>query len=228
MNENHSEELEASRNLLREIADLCEHASLTGSLGGGAPRVVLRYNTVLARLQEADAVPMGMFEALPETASFGEIGVDAKMLASYLKTGSRKAKHRLGDPEDPSILLRLAPFVRKEDLASLIRNQVEDGTRIDMDMTVHLAPFLDQDTLADLLRDHLRPKPPTPPTPPAPPEPPAPPVEVVAPYGETLPSRVTPQEEKLIVLLERLKDPRITSEEKAELIDRVRAVTGGA
>lgn len=221
MNENPNFEPESTRSLLKEIAELCEHASLTGAFNGGTARVLIRYNSILEHLEEVRAVPTGMFQRLPDNASYGEIGVEARMLASFIKGGKEKDK---GPRADKSVLVRLAPFVKGEDLALMVRQQMAQGSAMDMDLITQLAPFLDQNMLSEILKDHLRP--PTPPDPPAPPAPPAPPFRhepPVTPY-EALPPRIPVREEKLSVLIERLKDPTISHIEQAEILDRIRSL----
>ena len=197
--------------LLREIADMCEHASLTGALSGGAGRVAHRYNAILERMVASGRVPTGMFEPLPETAEYGEIGVEARMLSAAVKEDKKESV-------DDHILLRLAPFVRGEDLTDLIRQQMRTGTRFDLDMLTHLAPFMEGETLTGLLKEHLR-------TPPPPPTPPAPREEAPPEPAYIAPTAPAPTEDRVAVLLDRLKDPRLSSEERGELIDRVRELT---
>ena len=222
MNENRNSDIEGCVNVLREIADLCENASLAGSYSGGAGRVVLRYNTILADLRESGLVKAGMFDPLPESAGFGEIGVEARMLAAFV----RKDRKKIGNG-DPGILMRLAPFISSEDLSALVRKQIEAGAQIDMHMLTHLAPFMGKEELGYLLRDHLSAKP----APPAPPEPaPAPqPAATPAPVAEVQPpvAPAWPQEDRVTMLLERLKDPRLSDEERTELVDRIRVLTSG-
>lgn len=229
MNENASNEIAACQSLLREIAELCENASLTGSLSGGAGRVGQRYNALLGRLTAQGAVPQDLFSPIPEGAGYGEIGVEARMLAGYLKQEKKKDK-RSGDP---GILVRLAPFVSREDLANLIRQHWEQGTGVDMDTITHLAPFLAQEDLGKLLSSHFqahvaseKPEPPTPPAPPA-----APAEAPTRPSGSepTMHFNEAPRnpEDRLGVLLERLKDPRLSDAERLDLIERVRALTSG-
>lgn len=82
-NENRTE-IRRLHGLLREIARLAEHASLTGSMEKGAPSAVRRYNQTLARLELLGLLSEGMFTPLPADASFDEVGVDSKLLAGYL------------------------------------------------------------------------------------------------------------------------------------------------
>lgn len=229
MSEYENFDTEAIRSLLREIADLCEHASLTGALNGGAARVATRYNAVLARLEEANSVPRGMFAPVDSNASFGEIGVEARMLASFIKR-DRKGEKIKGGSEDASVLIRLAPFVKREDLSRMVQQQMEQGSALDMDLITKLAPFLDQSMLSEILRDHISPpKPPRPQPAPEPASEPAPaptPPEPAYFEAEIIPPRypVPAREAKISVLIERLKDPTLSHIEQAEILDRLRSL----
>src|ERR1022692_592404 len=75
-------DIQSCRKLLNEIADMCEHASLTGSLSSGSKRTAQRFNTVLEHLSMTGTVPQGLFTPIPEDADYGEIGVEARMLGS--------------------------------------------------------------------------------------------------------------------------------------------------
>jgi hypothetical protein len=157
----------ALRRMLREIADLAENASLTGGLSSGAPRAVQRYNAVLRQLVETGAVPKDIFEELnPETTDFGQLGVDARLLASFLK-----GQGDSGGNGDASVLIRLAPFIRGEDLAALVKEHINQGVQISSNVITALAPFLGSDQLGSLVREHMLSGAPTPPTPPSPPSP---------------------------------------------------------
>lgn len=216
MNENPNFDPESIRSLLKEIAELCEHASLTGAYAGGAHRVLIRYNAILEHLLEAKAIPADMFEMLPPNTGYGEIGVEARMLASFVKGSGKKDRDRDHSPRgDTSVLIRLAPFVKSEDLATMVRQQIQAGDAMDMNLITQLAPFLDRDMLSEILQDHLRP------TPPAPPEPPAPPAPVVY---EPLVPHAPAREERISVLVERLKDPTLSHIEQAEILDRLRSL----
>jgi hypothetical protein len=220
------DEIRSSIRLVREIAELCEHAGLTGSLEGGAPRVALRYNATLARLVALGAVPPDLFGELPPDSGYGEIGAEARMLASYAKKGEREDREGGGSEGDPGILLRLAPFVRREDLADMVRDQMRVGQRFDLDLVSKLGPFLPPNVIGDLVRAAMggaRPAPPEPPSPPASPEPPAPPTAhdptfVFEPPFASEPSR----DESLEEMLTRLKGVHLSSEEKRELLEKLR------
>ena len=142
-------------NLLREIGDLCEHASLTGAFAGGAEQAAGRYNAILRILEEDDSVPPGLFTRLNDNAPFGQVGVEARMLASFLE-GEKKRASACGEGFDTSVLVRLAPFVRGEDLGDLVREQVRQGSTISAKVLTSLAPFLDSGSLGDLIKSHLR------------------------------------------------------------------------
>lgn len=130
--------------LLREIAQLAQHASLTGSLEKGAPSAIRRYNFILQRLEQTGSMAGHLFEPLPESASFDELGVDATLLAGYIAEDSgesngrdRKDKRRDRGGDD----LR--------DLAQMVRENLPQWLR------------------------EINPEPPVPPTPPTSPTPPA-------------------------------------------------------
>lgn len=200
MNQN-SNEIGGIRRMLREIADMAENATLTGGLSGGAPRAVQRYNAILRQLTAADSVPTGMFDELNmETTDFSQLAVDARLLASYLKGQGEN------NGGDASMLIRLAPFVNREDLEKLVRDQVSAGVQISSSVITALAPFLSADHLGRLIRENLgtagagsnvgpssTPPTPTPPTP----EP--------------------PRQETLAELAEMLSRPELSREERARI-----------
>jgi len=233
-------EIQSSRRMLGEIADMCEHATLTGGLEGGEARTAQRYNALVKRLTEAQLVPTGLFATLPESAKYGEIGVEAKMLASYLP--SNKQKERSSENSDRNIIVRLAPFVHKEELAMLIRDHASKGNGIDVNTLSSLAPFLGSDMLSELLRDHLakstaeaKVSPPQPPSPPTPPTPPTPPVSTqVNPESSlslvipqtNLPETIGERTETVEDLLALLKSPYLSDEEGAAAVERLRFLSG--
>lgn len=220
-------DIQSCKRLLNEISEMCEHASLTGSLSGGSRRTAQRYNSILARLTEFAVVPTGLFSALPEEADYGEIGVESRMLASYFP--SNKDKHRHRDDADRNIVVRLAPFVGKEELALLIHDQAQKGMGLDMNTLSSIAPFLGQDALGKLLRDHLSkerssPDQATAPTPPAPPEPPRPSPQPAA-TGDLTLKTVEPSSDRIEDLLDLLKSPYLSDEERSDAVERLRAAT---
>jgi hypothetical protein len=217
-------DIQSCRRLLNEIAEMCENASLTGSLSGGANRTAQRYNTVLKHLIGGGSVPEGLFSPIPENAEFGEIGVEARMLAGYFP--SNKEKHRSREEDgDRNILIRLAPFVGKEELGLLIREQAGKGQPLDMKTISNLAPFLGQEILGQLIRTHLNseaPKPADAPTPkPAAPAP-APAAEKPDYRLET----VSTEKQSVNDLLNLLKSPYLSDEERNELVEKIRVATG--
>ena len=152
MNQN-GNEIQSLRRMLREIADLAENASLTGGLSGGAPRAAQRYNAVLNQLVQSGSVPKGIFEEINvETAEFGQLGVDARLLGSYLKGQEGDNGSSRGEA---SVLVRLAPFIRGEDLGALVRQQLANGVNINSHVITALAPFLGSDQLGQLVREHM-------------------------------------------------------------------------
>lgn len=202
MKENGNDNM-ALRRMLREIADLAENASLTGGLATGASRAVQRYNAVLRQLVESGSVPKGIFDELNvETTDFGQLGVDARLLASYLKGQEGES----GSRGEASVLVRLAPFVRGDDLALLVKEHIAKGAHISGNVISALAPFLGPDQLGQLVREHLvvtdGAAPPSPPTPPAPPR--------AEPDGETLQD-----------LAAQLRSPELSREDRDRIAARI-------
>lgn len=221
-----SEHIRPLRNMLREIAELAEHASLTGSLEGGEASATRRYNSCLRQLRTAGIVPDGLFEELDEaTTTYGRLGVDARLLASTIDAPDerRGRRHRGGD--DSNVLMRLAPFVSQEDLAKLVRRQLDNDGAIDLNSLTHLAPFLDQATLGMLLEAGLEPTPrPAPPAPPSPPSPPEPPEPAPAPQPAVNVMHFqtpTPPQETLDDLIIRLSQPHLTAHERLEIAKQI-------
>lgn len=207
MNEN-SNDKNALRRMLREIADLAENASLTGGLASGAPRAVQRYNAILRQLVESGDLPRGIFEELdPETTDFGQLGVDSRLLASYLK-----GKGDGNGNSDASILVRLAPFVRGEDLAAMVKEHLSRGIELSANVITALAPFMNSDQLGQLVREHLISTPQEEPMRPTPP-PPAP-SRPAEPGGETLAE-----------LADQLSRPELSREERERIAARIRELS---
>lgn len=77
-------EVRRLRKMLGSMADLAQHASLTGSLDGGAPIAVRRYNGILQQLERRGILKDSFFGPLPDNTGFDELGVDCTLLSSYL------------------------------------------------------------------------------------------------------------------------------------------------
>jgi len=177
-----STELRRIRRLLDEIHDVAEDASLTGALADGAPAAIARYTAVLNRLIEMGVLTPGTFDPIPEGAGFGHLGIEAKLLASYVRderhSGRRddEAETHAGAP-DFGTLIALAPFMDRADLTELVRNTLRSSGRLDPGALVALAPFVDDGEIGQIAREHMSDwfRPPSPTAPPAPPEPPSPP-----------------------------------------------------
>jgi hypothetical protein len=156
-------EVRRLRRLLKDIADLAQHASLTGSLQGGVRTATRRYNTVIARLETLNITSPGLFTALGDDTTFDELGVEASLLAGYLKEDEQAADERSGNKSGNNS----APFINiVGDLGSLhgLEELKDLGKQI-------------RESLPEWMRNRSAPpglpeEAPTPPTPPAPPTPP--------------------------------------------------------
>ncbi len=160
------------KNLLRELAELAEHASLTGSMSGGQATAVRRYNQALAVLVDDDVVPEGVFNKLPESTTFDELAVECKLLLASIKGeededrprfrdrgvgghGRRRGHGRGRGDFDYHVLMGLAPFTRGEDLAKLVESEIKNGARIPGHVLVALAPFLPGEMITKLVQARL-------------------------------------------------------------------------
>lgn len=212
-------DIRACRRLLVQIGDMCDHASLTGTMADGARRTAERYNVILRRLEDAGAVGNGLFDALPEGVGYGEIGVEARMLAAYLKTDD---KHKHGDEwsGERNMIVRLAPFIGAAELQQLIQDQAAAGSSFDIHTITALAPFLGPEYLSKIVRENLL-KSEAPATSPDPaPSPPA------APPRAEMPVPVEPANRGISHLLDLLQDPALPERERQHIVDRIRIATG--
>jgi hypothetical protein len=196
------------KSMLREIGELAEHASLTGGMASGAPRAIQRYNAILRQLVEQGAIGRGIFEELnPETTDFGQLAVDARLLASYLNGKAKSA-----DSGDSSVLVRLAPFVRGEDLALLVKEHLSKGAPLDPGIITSLAPFLPQEMLGTIVREQMV-------------HPGSPPTASAAPAAPQPTPRAEPT---LAELAEKLSRPELSGEERREIAAKLAELAKGS
>ncbi|MES1227051.1 MAG: hypothetical protein ABUL72_00180 [Armatimonadota bacterium] len=160
--------LESAIGILREIADICDHVSLTGALRDGREAVLARYNQTLKHLADNGVIDEALFNSLPPEASFDQIGVEARMLRAAVK--QHRGPEASGD-FDIGTITALAPFSRGEDIAKLIHKYIDSGRPVPAHMLTGLAPFLRSEDLGLLMERAMAPQ--APPAPPKAPEPPA-------------------------------------------------------
>ncbi len=200
--------------LLRELASLAEEASLTGGLGDGAPHAAKRYNAILKYHVAQGQVPDGLFSPLPDTAGYGQIGIESRMLAAFLDSDEENNKGKGKASKDASVLVRLAPFVDSADLAELVKEYVRDGTSVDAGVLTALAPFMQSADLGHLIRRHLSNRPGAP-EPPSKPDRPRQPEAAAAPAQRDLvAAERTPVRPSLEDLSAQLRRPDLTQEER--------------
>jgi hypothetical protein len=163
--------------LLDSLIQMAEDETMTGALSSGAETAVRRYNAIVATLQDEDVIPDGLFEGLPHDASFGSLGVEAKLLRSFLDDGSTTPGPSRSDRPNQNLefLAGIAPFARREDLGAAVRDLLAQGASVNLNLLTSLAPFLDQNDVGKLLRTQINlmntpPAPPVPPNPAAAPE----------------------------------------------------------
>lgn len=237
-------QLEAVRRMLRELSDMCENASLTGALAGGAAHATARYNRMLETLEDEDVVPHGMFSKLDEQSTgFGQLAVDCRLLLASLREDEEpeegRRSGRKGRGGGLGALIALAPFLDKDDLEKLVRERVTEAGPINDGILIGLAPFLNKGMLREIVNKRVAtatgpvaPEPPSPPEPPTPPTPPEPlPSARPAWAGVGVGSvdlnvhqehdlKPSPQDE-LSTLAARLAQPHLPDSERAQIAARL-------
>lgn len=238
-------QLEAVRRMLRELSEMCENASLTGALSGGAAHATARYNRMLETLEAEAAVPPGMFSRLDEQSTgFGQLAVETRLLLASLKDeeDEEEGRHGRRGRRGLGALIGLAPFLDRDDLEKLVRERLEDSGPISDGLLIGLAPFLNKTMLREIVNRRVGvPAPPTPPEPPVPPAPPAPPAPGAAPAWEAPPAPGVPPppapepfaaglrgpvSEELSWLASRLADPGLTADERSRIAARLAELAG--
>jgi len=211
----------AARRILDELANMAEHASLTGSLQGGAEHAARSYNRVLQILSDRGLVLEGMFEPIdPTGAAFGPLGVQCRLLMAAVT----EERHEEGGGFEG--VVALAPFLESHDLGLLVRERMDGPGRLSDGLLAGLAPFLDRETLGDLVRRKIAP--PAPPRPPQPPQPASPPTSVAeAPTMHPVPVNAerlvgpTSDAAHLEALATELRRPDLTPEERQRIAMRL-------
>src|SRR5438876_1565597 len=94
----HSAELRRIVRMLEKTASMAEHASLTGSMGGGKDVAVRSYNSVLEHLANIGEIPAGLFPPLPADANLDSAGIASAQLAEYLQAGLPEPQQEQGKP----------------------------------------------------------------------------------------------------------------------------------
>ena len=84
MEQQKQQELKGLFHMLEHTAKIAEDAALTGAFSGGETRCISQFNNVLKRLNDINAVPERLFDALQADASFSQIGIACHQLAAYL------------------------------------------------------------------------------------------------------------------------------------------------
>lgn len=84
-NEQSNIDIRRLRGVLLQIAQLAREASLTGSLDKGARSAGQQFNRILQIVEQRGIDLAGLFEPMPEDASFDQIGVAATQLVGFLE-----------------------------------------------------------------------------------------------------------------------------------------------
>ncbi|MDE0314290.1 MAG: DUF4097 family beta strand repeat-containing protein [Candidatus Poribacteria bacterium] len=87
MQQERQQEIRGLFQILEQTAEIAEDSILTEAHKDGENRCISQFNKVLNRLTEISAVPEGLFDPLPEDATFSEISIACSHLAAYLSEG---------------------------------------------------------------------------------------------------------------------------------------------
>jgi hypothetical protein len=161
--------------MLVGIAKVARDASLTGQLAGGKAVAIRNYNWILERVSSLELIEGSLFEPLPDSSSFDEVGLAATLLSDFLREEDEEGTHRRrwghgGVFEASPGHVKIVGFPGNiGDLGELLREHLPDAIR---------------ERVGNVLREKMgkhhwhdggqsrRPEPPPPPSPPQAPEPP--------------------------------------------------------
>jgi len=151
-----SAEVRRLRRMLKELAELSQHASLTGSLRDGAAAAVRRYNAAIERLNEID-VPTTGFTPLPAGAGYDELAVESASLAGYLQEEENGAGGSCGGKSrGMKLVVGLAPFIDQDALVDLVKANTSPDDQLDPGLIIALAPFLPRHEISRLVRENMQ------------------------------------------------------------------------
>lgn len=157
--------------ILKELASVAEHASLTGAYSDGLSSARDKINWLMAWAEAQQIAPTGFFRPLTDTARWGEIGVEARMMMASIKDVDEFEEDDdfpldEDDDEVPSddegrdygfiFGEGLGRKLKKLRKLKHLKHVVGPGRGIkDPGVLVAMAPFLDSDDLAALVMEHM-------------------------------------------------------------------------
>lgn len=115
--------------MVKKLARLAEHSSLTGSLERGAPMAVQQYNLVLAQLERTGRIPLALFPALSPETGYDELGVAAQLLSGFLETDveeEQEERARAQAQGGPSIHMHAGHPEEMKGIGEIIREHLPD------------------------------------------------------------------------------------------------------
>lgn len=161
-----------AKTLLKELASVSEHASLTGAYSDGLPSARDKINWLMAWAEAQQIAPTGFFRPLSESAGWGEVGVEARMMMASLKEVDEFEEEDDMPPPDEDDEVpqdeegRDYGFIFGEGLGRKLKKlrklkrlkHLAESTGMgikDPGVLVAMAPFLDSDDLAALVMEHM-------------------------------------------------------------------------
>lgn len=157
-------ELKRTVRMLREITELASHASLSGSLQGGAPRARQQFNAILSRLEQAGEISPGFFTPLADNVSFDETGVVASQLAAYIDDPEPEGRSH---PVAPNIMFNgpIGQFDAEQlkELGKIVRENMTDWFKAQEASAAEASAEKEQTRPQEASAPDFRPPPPAPP-----------------------------------------------------------------
>ena len=123
------QELKRLFHMLEETAKIAVDAALTETFSGGETQCISQFNNSLKRLSEIGGIPDGLFEALPEDASFSQIGIACHQLTAYLNADLEETtdfKGWFSTFWEKSFMENLTEAATDKPFSDLIRKAVPD------------------------------------------------------------------------------------------------------
>jgi hypothetical protein len=127
--------LRRARIILKGLAEMAEHASMTGALRKGAPDAVSAFNRILALTGEQGVELHDLISPLPEDASMDRVGVACKLLQMVLED-------ELEGEEEHDVRVLVGRAKREEemgriqDIGAVLRDHLPDFLKTGEDMAV--------------------------------------------------------------------------------------------
>ncbi len=217
---------------LQGISKAARDASLTGQFSGSRALAVRQYNSILRRLLSESRVEEDLFEPLPDSATFDEVGFAAQQLSEFIRSDDddeprRRFRHGGIFEASPSHVKIVGFPGNIGELGDVLREYLPDSIRQRVATTIREAVGKDR-------AERGGPEPPHPPHPPHAPEagsPPRPPSDPFGMADEGTAERTRMQRElaaigsRIAAVAGQLALPDLPPGESARMVEELGALT---